>query len=614
MELIQNLSKAIDLQQKRQDEDFEEMKAKPLQERINKGHTLTNLSISKIELYDGMPTPFCPPVFGNQKYIDRIYIHCENNCSRFREGSALELSNGNLSFKMELETDKIDDFILRSGDFDVKNNILDYTNYPNSGWELNAINQNITQKLLKASWQRLNDNPELAKKMEMMLNGNLYNGYDSLLFSREDLNDSQNTAVRKALGCSHFSIIQGPPGTGKTYTIAKLCAQLIEQGKKVFVTGPTHTAINNCLIAIAKDVMDSSKIVKIGEKYQAAEILDNPWITRKRRLSYYSYAGNKAFNQTGIVIGATPFALCFPAAKKLEGWSFDYIIIDEAAQVSMPLALAAMTSGKKVIFVGDHMQLDPIIPKKTDNWLFGSSVFKRMVDLYPEQVILLNQSYRLNDNLIRIPNQLFYSGKISSCCPIRNDYKGFKCRSHPEITNNPSNELLIIHHDFGALGRSPFEAKMIADMVIDLLYNDVTFDDIGIISPYRAQIREIKRALVEKNVLTEDYLDSIFVDTVERMQGQEKDYIFFSLANCNPEEVENRLEFFYSPNRLNVAITRAHIKCITLTNERIFKICRERIGKSGNQDDLNKGMKAFLDFEKLSTKIEIEDANVNIDW
>jgi len=523
-------------------------------------------------------------------------------------------SNGNLNFKMELETDKIDDFILHSGDFDVKNNILDSTNYPKSGWELNAVNQNITQRLLKASWQRLYDNPELAKKMEMMLNGNLYNGYDSLSFSRGDLNDSQNTAVRKALGCSHFSIIQGPPGTGKTYTIAKLCAKLVEQGLKVFITGPTHTAINNCLIAVAKDLKDKSKIVKIGEKYQAAEILDNPWITRKTRLSYYSYVGNNNFSQMGFVIGATPFALCFPAAKKLEAWNFDYIIIDEAAQVSMPLALAAMTSGKKVIFVGDHMQLDPIIPKNTDNWLFGSSVFKRMVDLYPDQVVLLNQSYRLNKNLIDIPNQLFYAGKISSCCPIKDDFKDFLCRSHPEIINHSSNELLIIHHDFGALGRSPFEAEMIADMVLDLLYNGVNLDHIGIISPYRAQIREIKRALVEKNVLNEDNLDSIFVDTVERMQGQEKDYIFFSLANCNPEEVEDRLDFFYSPNRLNVAITRAHIKCITLTNEKIFKICRERIGLPGIPEDLKKGMKAFLDFEELSTKIEIEDENVTTGW
>ena len=129
MELIQNLSNAIDLQQKRQDEDFEEMEAKPLAERVAKGHTLTNLSISKIEFYEGIPNSFCPPIFGNYKFIDKIYIHCENNCSRYREGTTLKLSNGCLNFKMELETDRIDDFVLHSGDFDVKNNIV-YTNNP----------------------------------------------------------------------------------------------------------------------------------------------------------------------------------------------------------------------------------------------------------------------------------------------------------------------------------------------------------------------------------------------------------------------------------------------------------------------------------------------------
>ena len=63
-----------------------------------------------------------------------------------------------------------------------------------------------------------------------------------------------------------------------------------------------------------------------------------------------------------------------------------------------------------------------------------------------------------------------------------------------------------------------------------------------------------------------------------------------------------------------MAITRAHIKCITLTNEKIFKICRERIGLPGIPEDLKKGMKAFLDFEELSTKIEIEDENVTTGW
>ena len=606
MELIQNLSQAIDIQQERQDKDFKETMAKPLAERVAKGHTLTNLTIDKIDFYDGMPNSFCPYIGEGNRFIERIYFHCENNCSKFREGSAVVLTNGNISFKMEIESDGVDDFVLHSNDFDVKDNYISINNWPKSGWELNGVNLNITQRLLRASWQRLNDNPALRKYLEDMLNGQLQNHYDSVDYSPSS-DDSQNYAIQKAIGCSSFCLIQGPPGTGKTYTIAKLCKKLVESGNKIFITGPTHTAINNCLIALSHELEDKSKVVKIGEKYQAAEILDNANITRKTRLKYVSYVADSNFSQSGFAIGATPFALCYPASKKMEGWKFDYIIMDEAAQLSMPLALAAMMYGQKLVFVGDHMQLDPIIPKNTNNWLFGCSVFKRMVDLYSNHVALLNQSYRLNEELIRIPNQLFYSGKISSKCSTNKEYKYFNCKLYPNIINHPSNEILIIHHNFDGLSRSPYEADMIADIVKDLASNGVKIENIGIMSPYRAQIREIKRSLIERNVLVTEQLANLFIDTVDRMQGQEKDYILFSLANCNPLESVDRLDFFYSPNRLNVAITRAQVKCITIANEKIFSICKESIGKSGIAQELEEGMRTFDNFYRLSTIIEMTE-------
>ena len=83
--------------------------------------------------------------------------------------------------------------------------------------------------------------------------------------------------------------MQGPPGTGKTETIAYITKSLIEQGKKVFITAPTHTAINNCLNAISRKVKDKSRIVKIGSKPQNKEIANNSDITIKSSLQYPSY-------------------------------------------------------------------------------------------------------------------------------------------------------------------------------------------------------------------------------------------------------------------------------------------------------------------------------------
>jgi DNA replication ATP-dependent helicase Dna2 len=612
MELLNNLVQAIDIQQKCQNDDFHAMMSKPVSERISKGHTLSNLSISKIDFYDEAPNNFCPRLDAGNKFVDKIYIHCPNNCSRFREGASVMLTNGVRKLVMDIVSDGIDDFVLHSNDFEVKNNVLNASSFPKNNWELNAVNTDITHRLLMASWQKLNDNADLLHRMENILSGNQKNTYSENHVSLTD-NESQNKAIQRALGCSDFCIIQGPPGTGKTFTIAKLTAALVAEGKKVFITSPTHTAINNCLKDISNELQDKSKVVKLGDAYQATEIAGNQYISRKSKLPFYSYSSDRNFSHNGFVVGATPYALCYPASKKLQGWNFDYVIIDEAAQMSIPLALAAMVYGDKIVFVGDHKQLDPIVPQQSGNVLFDSSIFKKVVDLYPGQISLLNQSYRLNENLIRVPNNLFYNGSLKSHCSVNTEYMKFHCANYPDIINNPSSEILYVHHEFDSLGRSPFEAKVAAGIVSDLLSNGVELKQIGLMSPYRAQIREIKRAIVEGGVLKEENMNSLFIDTVDRMQGQEKDYIIFSLSNSNPAEVEDRLEFFYSPNRLNVAITRARIKCVVITNEKIFKTSSAMADNPENSKELNEGMRTFNEYYKLSTKIENKNTGEE-DW
>jgi len=392
------------------------------------------------------------------------------------------------------------------------------------------------------------------------------------------------------------------------------------EGKHILVTGPTHTSINNCLNAITKHI-SSPYIIKVGEKSQATEILDNPAIVRKTRypvITHMSGICQSSTNSnvgkmseimakhksTGVVIGATPFALCYPASKKLEGWSFDYVIIDEAAQMSIPLALAAMAYGEKVIFVGDHKQLDPIVPTGTGNWLFSKSVFKHLIDCYPSDATLLDTSYRLSPSLVKIPSTLFYGGKIKSRRDSDNkEFTKFNCKEYPELINNPSNEILFIHHEFDTLGRSPYEAKITSSIVSDLLDNGIPISQIAMITPYRAQVREIKKALVENNVLSEERLTEAFIDTIERMQGQEKSYVIFSLSNSNPAEVEDRLQFFYSANRLNVAITRATTKCIVLANEKVFNLCSSSKDNKESDGALQYGMASFWNYYLASSKV-----------
>jgi len=599
---LKRLSDAIEIQQQCQDQEYNELMARPLQERVNRGYTMTNLH-AEFEFFDGAPTRWIPAPVPPKRYINRVRIHCEYNISKFREGTQVRLSHGPYSFLMEIEQDGVNDFVLRTGSFEYQRNVLDANDFPRDGWEINAVNTDITQRLLRSTWENLYGNPDYSDHLERFLTGQFRNQYRESP-SPACGNPSQNEAIRKAFTCNYFHLIQGPPGTGKTFTIAKIVYYLMKMGKKVFVTAPTHTAINNCLNAIAKELQDPSMVVKVGERYQADEIVHNPHITRKKSLKLYEYQQSAEYSKTGFVVGGTPFALCSPASKKLEGWQFDYVIMDEAAQMSIPLALPAIMRGRRLIFVGDHQQLDPIVPQNTGNSFFDCSIFKLLVNLYPNDTTLLNLSYRLNDSLIQIPNQLFYGGQLSSACDRKVKISSHDCKIASPILNHESSALLVVHHEFDSLGRSPYEANLTACIVSDLLRNGVPVSEIGIMSPYRAQIREIKRALSE-NAATQAFADQLFIDTVERMQGQEKDYIIYSMSNSNPAEVEDRLEFFYSPNRLNVALTRARVKCIVIANEKIFTFCDELCRQSGTSNQLREGADVFRKYFEIATKLEM---------
>ncbi|MBO7628372.1 MAG: hypothetical protein J6S87_00275, partial [Bacteroidales bacterium] len=220
MTFLDQLSAAIDIQQQRQDQEYKELMERPLQDRVNKGYTMTNLH-ADFEFYDGAPSRWVPAPVGNKRYISRVRIHCENNVSRFREGTQVRLSHGPFSFLMEIEQDDVNDFVLRSNSYEYQRNMLDASCFPRDGWEINAENNNITQKLLRATWENLYGNPDYCDHLERFLTGQFHNQYRESP-SPDCGNPSQNEAIRKSFVCSYFHLIQGPPGTGKTFTIAKI--------------------------------------------------------------------------------------------------------------------------------------------------------------------------------------------------------------------------------------------------------------------------------------------------------------------------------------------------------------------------------------------------------
>lgn len=604
MDVLKEFKEAIEIEYNKGIEDLKEQEKMPIDERVAKGVSMSNL---KVEFE-----------FEN-KYIKSATIFCENNISKFKEGNSVILSNGNLSFKMDVFEDSAENFILKPNDWDSQYCYLGSPDYPPNNWLISAVHTDIGIKMLRNTARYLEQNREDFSRVENILNGKTKNHFTALGAKQDKLNESQNSAGLKAFNASNFSLIQGPPGTGKTTTIAHIIIGFLVEGKKVFVTAPTHTAINNCLDSISK-VMDRRlglRLIKIGEKASNKEIQSNDTIEKIARLSYYRWdkflaENNVKAEEYGIAIGATAYSLCYPVTKKLEGWKFDVAVIDEASQLSIPLALSVISRVKKVIFVGDHKQLDPIIPKETNNEMFAESIFSRLARLYPNEINLLNTSYRLNEDLIKLPNYLFYNNELVSAKETKKDDTIYQNTNYAEILNNESHTL-VLHNTFDSQGRSPYEAKLVSNLVYDLLQNNVTLSDIGIITPYRAQVREIKKEIKKKiGKIAINPFENLFVDTVDSMQGQERKFIIYSMSKSHPLESMTRLDFFYSPNRLNVAITRAIKKCIVIANYKIFDIKEEELQNHEEYELVKSHLSTFRQYYDLAHKVKlIETENEN---
>jgi DNA replication ATP-dependent helicase Dna2 len=612
MNVLTEFQSAIDIEFAKSLQEAEEQKKLPLDERVAKGVTMSNVRV-EFNFFESLPNQWCNPLAGSQEYISSVKVSCENNISKFKEGSAVVLSNGPYRFEMEIDEDSTESFVLKPNDFNVSRCYVDRHTYPKNNWEINAVTTDISTKLLLVAGEILENDQNTLRKVEGFLNGRTVNGFKTHSQKIAYLNDSQNSAYLKAINASDFCIIQGPPGTGKTETIGYIAKHLIDSGLKVFITAPTHTAINNCLNAIASKVKDQNKVIKIGEKASNKEVQENLFIAKKSRLPLRSYLSNSALSQKGIAIGSTAYSLCYPGSKKLDGWKFDVCIVDEASQLSIPLSIAAMCRTGKYIFVGDHKQLDPIIPKGSNNEMFAESIFSRLARIYPREINLLNTSYRLNRSLVKIPNTLFYGNQLQSAATTVEDRLVYQCTYHSKILNGDSHKL-VLHNVFDAQGRSPFEAKLVAELVTDLLKNGVKINDIGIMSPYRAQVREIKRHVerVLPRTIVKPF-ESLFVDTVDSMQGQERNYIIYSLANSHPLESMRRLDFFYSPNRLNVAITRAIKKCVVIANYKVFDIIDEELKHHKEYQEIKDSLDIFKRYFSLSSKVEISQP-VESEW
>jgi len=489
-----------------------------------------------------------------------IIAHFDENNSRYRENDLVCLHTGdalNEQFgrQITLIGENKNSLTLFAMDRD---NI--FSNYPGGvcfldpdTMDLTTYYQQAIVELAETYHGREHVLPILMEKIENHYDFAAYDHADK--FARSNgCNEAQTEAVASAFSSSPIYCIQGPPGTGKTMVLSQLVQLLVENGERVLITSHTHMAINN---AINKVYERGINVIKIGSKYQCK--------TLNKKIVCHEEISEADLPENAYAIGATPFATC---TKRLKGYQFDTIIFDEASQITVVLAAMAMRVGKKYIFLGDHYQLPPIVKSHSVLDDENRSVFAMLVQ--DDNInTMLEETYRMNDSLTKWPNKTFYQNRLFSSLYSKNRRL---CLPHAPNRFSwllaPEHCMIFIPTNYmGARTSNLNDAIIIADICNELIKCGLLADEIGIVTPYRAQGRLLKN--IFKKRLGQYAVNAIVTDTVERMQGQQREVIFLSLVTSDLPFAQNIATFYFQPQRLNVSVTRAKTKLIILGNKEI---------------------------------------------
>lgn len=415
------------------------------------------------------------------------------------------------------------------------------------------------------------------------------------------LEDDQREAVRRGLG-RDLSLVLGPPGTGKTRTLAELVQQAVARGERVLVTAASHTAVDNLAERL---VRAGVRLVRIGhparvspemeahtldamlERSDASE-LARGWIREaegmkqrlrqreKRKATTWTerrevmtevnglYASAKRATrdaQRGILDGAAVIAVTAAGSEsgQVAGQRFDRVVLDEAAQAPDPIALVALQQAPAAVLAGDPHQLPPtVIGEEAERLGLSETFFERLAagPFAGELVTLLRVQHRMHEALMAFPNAATYGGAL---------------RASPEVARALLTEVEGVREDPSRAGpfvlldtvgrgweeertgddpstRNPGNAERVAAEVRRLVSRGVGAADIGVITPYQAQVREIRDRLSE---LVDAGLE---VSSVDGFQGREKLVIVVDLVRSNDE---GEIGFLRDVRRMNVALTRA---------------------------------------------------------
>lgn len=516
-------------------------------------------------------------------------LHCEDNMSDFKEGESVELIAQHSNFVLcqcNISTFR------ENGDIEIVINSYNFTNDidEHTSDVLMLLKQEVSMESFYRNftlsteftkddyWSNHLINTRPHPTIEPYSEDDLrVNNEAAQSWSGHPLNAPQNVACMNAEKTQDYFLVQGPPGTGKSHVLALRLMDEVSSCKKIVLVGPTHMAVNNALLKVAELLVRyfgaeyGRKIVpniifKCGQSYNAKNLSVKGTDGDDIQIKNIQYLNVGAFNEwvdkdgnplkMGWVIGMTPYSL---QSRRARGLNFDVLFVDEAGQLTIPIALMAMVKEHKVVMFGDHKQLPPIVSSKIENDELKHSIFEHLCR--PDNSTMLNVTYRMNDAICRLVSDMFYNGELVS-------YDGAK-RLNTKLADalySGNYPVVFCHCDDNGQQTSIAEAKRAIDIVATYIKSGINPKDIAILAPFRAQCALLRKQLAASEVLSAEQRQELVIDTVDRMQGQEREIIIYSFTSGDTDYMNEMSEFLYNPQKLNVAFSRAKNKLILLGN------------------------------------------------
>lgn len=428
-------------------------------------------------------------------------------------------------------------------------------------------------------------------------------------FFTKNLNESQSGAVEKILQANELAIVHGPPGTGKTTTLVQAIKALVHQDRKqILVVAPSNTAVD---LLSEKLHFEGLNVVRVGNPAKVTERLmsltldskmtDHPMMKEAKRLKKqaqeyknmaHKYKRNfgkserdqrkllfdeahKIMKEVGnseqyiiddIVEKAQVITATLVGSNNytLKNLKFQTVIIDEAGQALEPACWIPILKAQKVVLAGDHCQLPPTIKSnEAAKQGLATTLLEKLVALHPEAVVLLEEQYRMNEQIMGFSSKVFYENRLKANISVAKhllfdedtpiafiDTAGcsFDEKLEGTSTTNPEEAVFLFRH---------------LSLLVEQLkkhYKPEAFPTIAIISPYKQQINLLQSQLAQSPDL-QDYLSKISVNTIDSFQGQERDIVYISMTRSN---TEGNIGFLSDIRRMNVAMTRARKKLVII--------------------------------------------------